>query len=390
MFLSLARKAAIRAGVPPVALAAAQRRCSSTSGSTSTGEAPVAQTIAPKKPRRRIISKIDVTEIVNSVPAEPGAHAELSTAELERKMEEWSKMNPAQLEEALKKFEKQEDESAKVLEEDSLYQMDVSIKPRASGAVRVFWKDVDVAGIDKYPGWYGITVDGHKVKAFESRQLLAVPSEAMAYCCAQEFSEQTGHINKLLMPMTDMCSGALHVAPQMIPPRVDYLMSFFQNDNMYFRAAPIAEAQDKLIAPVSEWFSRVYEVDVPRIVGIGHPHITPHDTAKVRDALLAMNMNPYQIVALCVAAQFTSSLLLPLALFHGVVDLPTALAINRAEEGHNISEAGLIEGYHDIREADAITKICACATTWRIMSGVPLAKCLEVPRLSAMDEAEAV
>lgn len=348
--------------------------------------------VAPKKPRRRITSKLDATDLLRNVPSEPGAHAELSTAELERKIEEMSRMNPKQLEQVMKKFEEQEDESSRVLNEDSLYQMDVSLKPRSSTVVRVFWKDVDVVELtDRYPGWYAVTVDGRKVKAFESSQILAVPSLAMACCCAEEYAEQTGYINKLLMPMSDICSGALHIAPQMLNPRIDYLLSFFQNDNLYFRAAPIAAKQDALVAPIVSWFERVYQMEVPRVVGIGDPHITPHATAKMRDALLAMNMNPYQILAMCVTAQFTSSLLLPLALFHGVVDLPTALSINRAEEHHNISEAGLVEGYHDIREADVVTKICACATTWRLMEGVSLATCLEVPRVGgAQDEAEEV
>ncbi|KPA78489.1 putative mitochondrial hypothetical protein [Leptomonas pyrrhocoris] len=348
--------------------------------------------VAPKKPRRRIASRLDAADLLKGVPSAPGAHAELSTAELERKVEEMSRLNPKQLEEVMRKFEEQEDESSRVLSDDSLYQMDVSLKPRSSGAVRVFWKDVDVVELkDRYPGWYAVTVDGRKVKAFESSHALAVPSLAMACCCAQEYAEQTGYLNKLLMPMSDMCSGALHIAPQMLNPRIEYLLSFFQNDNLYFRAAPIAARQDAMIAPIVQWFERVYEMDVPRVAGIGDPHITPHATAKMRDALLAMNMNPYQVLAMCVTAQFTSSLLLPLALFNGVVDLPTALAINRAEEHHNISEAGLVEGYHDIREADVVTKICACATTWRLMEGVSLAKCLEVPRVGgAQDEAEEV
>lgn len=372
------RRAAARASL--AALGIARRSC------VSDGPPTALSGIAPKKQRRRLVSKMNASELASSVPTEPGAHAELSTAELERKMEEWSKMNPAELEAAVRRLEKQEDESSRVLAEDSLYQMDVSIKPRSSGAVRVFWKDVDVVPLPEYNGWYGVTVDQRKVKAFESRQVLAIPSEAMACCCAQEYAEQTGYLNKLLMPMTDMCSGALHVAPQMIPPRIDYLMTFFQSDNLYYRAAPIADEQDKLIEPIARWFGRVYDVDVPRIVGIGHPHIAPHHVMRVRDALLAMNLNPYQIVALCVTAQFTSSLLLPLALFNGVVDLPTALQINRAEEGHNIREAGLVEGYHDIREADVVTKISACAVTWKLMSGVSLAKSLEVPRLAAMDD----
>ncbi|KAG5481643.1 hypothetical protein CUR178_06996 [Leishmania enriettii] len=349
-------------------------------------------TVAPKKLRRRITSKLDVSDLLKNVPSEPGAHAELSTAELDRKFEEMSRMNSKQLEEVMRRFEEQESESSRVLSEDSLYQMEVSLQPRSSGSVRVFWKDVDVVELkDSYPGWFAVTVDGRKVKAMKSSQVLAVPSEAMACCCAQEYAEQTGYVNNLLMPMSDICSGALHMAPQMLSPRVDYLLSFFQNDNLYFRAAPIAAKQDAMIAPIVSWFERVYEMDVPRVVGIGDPHITPYAVAKMRDALIAMNMNPYQMLAMCVTAQFTSSLLLPLALFSGVVDLPTALAINRAEEYHNIAEAGLVEGFHDIREADVVAKMCACTMTWRLMKDVPLAKCLEMPRaVTTMEEAEAV
>ncbi|EPY37355.1 ATP synthase mitochondrial F1 complex assembly factor 2 [Angomonas deanei] len=328
--------------------------------------------------------------MMKEMPSDPGAHARLSTEELERKVEELSKLSPEELEEVIRKLESDEEESSRVLADDSIYQMDVSLKPRASGAVRVFWKDVDVEEVKDYPGWYCVTVDGRKVKAFESSNILAVPSEAMALCCAQEYAEQTGYINKLLMPMSDMCSGALHVAPQMIPPRIDYLMTFFQNDNLYFRSAAIADEQDRMIQPIVDWFEATYDIAVPRIVGIGYPNITPHAVQKMRQHLLSLAMNPYQVVAFCVAAQFTSSLLLPLAMFNGVVDLPTGLRINRAEELHNINEAGMIEGYHDIREADAVTKICACVTSWKIMKDVPLSKCLEVPRASGdLDDVDA-
>ncbi|KAF8282420.1 putative ATP12 chaperone protein [Trypanosoma cruzi] len=355
--------------------------CSSNNGTAS------GPTIAPKKPKRRISTNIDASSLLDRVPRDPGAHAELSTAELERKLEEWSNMNPRQLQELYDRLEKQEEEESRVLTEDSLYQMDVSMRDRSRAAVRVFWKDVNVGPLDGHEGWYTVLVDGRKVKAFESTHVLAIPNEAMAYCCAQEYAEQSGYLNKLLMPMTDMCSGALTVSPQMIAPRVDYLMSFYQNDNIYFRAAPIAEEQDRVIGPIADWFSRAFNVEVPRIVGIGHPHIPIGSTLKVRDALLAMSMNPYQIVALCVAAQFTSSLLLPLAMFNSVVDLPTALSINSSEERHNTSTEGAIQGYHDIRDADVVTKLCACAVTWQLMKGISLSNCLEVARINVENEA---
>ncbi|KAG8345345.1 putative ATP12 chaperone protein [Trypanosoma vivax] len=362
---------------PPRCCCLSSLRVSSTTPVSSCGPS---LNIAPKKPKRRINANVDVSALLDCVPRNPGAHAELSTAELERKVEEWSKMSPEELDKLCQQLEQQEKEESRVLEEDSLYQMDVSLRERSNAAVRVFWKDVGVAGLDGHSDWYTVLVDGRKVKAFGSNNVLAIPSEAMAYACAYEYGEQKEYLNKLLMPLTDICSGALTVAPQMIAPRVDYLMSFYQNDNMYFRSPPVAAEQDKLISPIAEWFSQTFEVHVPRILGIGHPQIHPSSTLKVRDHLLSMSMNPYQIVALCVAAQFTSSLLLPLAMFHKVVDLPTALTINRAEEWHNMRTQGVIEGYHDIREADVVTKLCAAVVSWQLMRDVPLTKCLEVPR----------
>jgi chaperone required for assembly of F1-ATPase len=368
---------------------AALWRTTATSEGGGSGGAPGEPSIAPKRSKKRIVPQVDTAELLKSIPRDPGAHAELSTAELERKIEEWSKLPPEELEELYKKFEADEDAESRVLRDDSLYQMDVSLKSRSNSAVKVFWKDVEVVSIgEQYPGWYGVAVDGKRVRAFESRSILAIPSEEMAYACAHEYAEQQGYLNKLNMPLTDLCSGAMHVAPQMIAPRIDYLMSFLRNDNCYFRSPQIQREQDELIDPIARWFERVFEVEVPRIVGIGHPHVPPHHVEAVQRALLALEMNQYQIVSLCVAAQFTSSLILPLALFNRVVDIPKALSINRAEEGHSVDAHGLIHGYHDIREADASVKICAAATAWRLMSSVPRTTCSQLPSASALDEAE--
>lgn len=346
-----------------------------------------ASQIAPKKTRRnKPEPRLDAKTLLQNIPQQPGAYGELSTADLERKVEEWAKLNPSKLEELIQNFEKREEESSRVLVEDSVHQMDVSLRPRSQGAARVFWKNVDVVELDKYPGWYSVAVDGRKVKAFESSSVLAVPTEPLAYCCAVEYGEQEKFLNKLLMPITDVCSGALHIAPQMLLPRIDYLLSFFQHDNMYFRSAAIAETQDQVIQPIAAWFEETFGVDVPRVMGIGHPNIPPEDVVKVRDALIALRLNPYQVLALCVTAQFTSSLLLPLALFHNVVDLPTAIQINRAEEGYNSDTIGMIEGYHDIREADVISKIAACAAVWRLTKSVSLSRALEVPRVRSFDD----
>ena len=321
---------------------------------------------------------LDVEKLLKSMPKDPMAHAQMSTSDLEKKDEEWSKMTPAELDELYKKYEDLEQQETRVLQEDSLMQMDVSLKNRSTSAVRVFWKDVDIAEIANHPGFYHVLVQGRAIKAFENTQPLILPSEDFALACAKEWSEQVGYVNKLIMPLTDMASGSMQVSPQAIAPRIDYLMSFYQNDNCYFRAEKIQEEQDAMIEPVRTWFESRFNVSVPRIVGIGHPNISPLSVAKVRDAIIAMNLNQYQVVALCVVAQFTSSLLLPLALFNDVITLETALKINKAEEGHNISTQGEIKGYHDIREVDVVSKICAATVAYRMAANKTSAECAVV------------
>ena len=143
-------------------------------------------------------------------------------------------------------------------------------------------------------------------------------------------------------------------------------MSFFQNDNCYFRSEYIAEKQDELIQPVADYFHRLVGVETPRIVGLAHPRFTEQETEQVRQFLHGLNMNQYQIVAFCVCAQFTASLMLPLAMFNRIVTVDQALEINRMEEGHNIKTHGEVGGYHDIRESDVRVKISAAAAAWRM------------------------
>lgn len=356
---------------------------------SSTGAPSSSSKIAPKKMnKKKIEPRLNVSALLKNVPTDPGAYGELSTSELERKVEEWAKLNPRKLEEMVQSFESREEESSKVLVEDSVHQMEVSLAPRSQGATKVFWKQVDVLSLEKegYPNWFTVTVDGRRVKAFESKTVLAIPSEPLAYACAVEYGEQEGYLNKLLMPLTDICSGALHIAPQMLEPRIDYLLSFFQNDNLYFRAPVIAAEQDNALQPILEWWEKTFEVKVPRVVGIGYPRISPEEVALVRSKIISMNLNPYQILTLCVTAQFTSSLILPFSLFFNIIDVPTAIRINRAEEAYNADTIGAIEGYHDIREADVVTKVAACATVWQLTKTIGLSKSLEVPRATALTD----
>jgi chaperone required for assembly of F1-ATPase len=330
---------------------------------------------APKKPTRRLVvpkpaavGSSAANSSSSSSQLDPLVDAKLST---DRLREAIDKLDPEQLAQLQQQVSEQDKHEQQVLEQDSLYQMDVSLKQRhQTVGLRVFWKNIKVVDADDGLGGYFVLLDGRKVKAFESTHPLRLPTEDYAHAVAKEFSYQQNTMNKLLMPLTDLASGAQMVAPQMIPPRVNYLMSFFQNDNCYFRSADIADQQDAAIRPVAEFFERATGVVPPRLVGLAHPRFTEAESEAVRHHLHGLQMNQYQVVAFCVAAQFTASVMLPLALFSRIITVERALEINRMEEGHNIRTHGHVTGYHDIRESDVRVKIAAAAFAWRATSEV--------------------
>ena len=323
-------------------------------------------TIAPRKQRKKI--NPESIHVSGNQHWDSRVEASLASEDFEKRLDEWAKLPPEELEKLYQKFSAQDEATSQVLEDDSLYQMDVALNPRSKGPLRVFWKSVSVVDTSSkgHPGWYEIALDGRSVKAFESAKQLRVPGEALAHAIAKEWSEQTQYINKLTMPLTDLASGAQQITPQTSGSRVDYLLSFFSNDNLFFRSAAIMHEQDQQIEPITEWFRRAFDIECPRIVGIGHPQFTPKQVNGVRDALLSMKLNRYQLVAMCVACQLTSSLILPLAVFNRIITLSRALEINRSEEYHNIINHGEIRGFHDIREADLVVKIAASVVAWRL------------------------
>lgn len=325
----------------------------------------------------------------------PKADADFSTRDLNDKLSELSKLTPEQLETLVDKLGQQESTASKAMADDGVHQMDVSLATKYQGGQKVFWKTVSTYKVpdlsaDSAP-WWGVELDGRKVKAFETTQPLIVPTEDFALAIAHEYAQQSGVLNKLLMPLTDLASGAQHVNPQMMIPRIDYLMAFFRNDNLYYRAEAIADEQDELIEPIRAWWARYLGLplegpnSIPRYVGIAHTHFSPQTVDNVRDGLIRMQLNPYQLVALCVVAQHTASLMLPLAVFHGVCDIETALTINRAEESHNTAEHGSIQGFHDIREADVVLKIAASLVAWRMTADTSMSACARMigPRTEA-------
>eukprot|EP00667_Euglena_gracilis_P017581 EG_transcript_18536 len=273
--------------------------------------------------------------------------------EIAERMEAIANMSQEEFDARYKAFNERETKRARAAIRDDVFQMSVSEK-KAVGRLKVFWKKVEV--VPAAEGWFNVTLDGRRVKALESDDTLFLPSEALAYAVAKEWSDQKGDIQKLLMPMNDVASGSQAIDEYSVHARLEHLLTFLGSDNMYFRHPQLKQVEEQLCDPICDWFDQHYGVKTPRITGLCSTKIADITREKVHQALVDMDMNKYQVVCLYVITQYTASLVLALALVNGVVDLPTALQINRLEEMHSVNTSVPIDGYHDIRDADVTIK----------------------------------
>jgi chaperone required for assembly of F1-ATPase len=159
--------------------------------------------------------------------------------------------------------------------------------------VKRFWKEA--AAVEAGDGW-GIELDGRPVRT-PLRELLAVPTRALADAIAEEWSGVAEAIDPRAMPMTGLANAAIdRVAPDR-PAFAASLAKYAEADLACYRAdgpQALVERQavewDALLA----WARRRFDVDFAVTTGITHveqPAATverlAHEVATLDDFRLA-------------------------------------------------------------------------------------------------------
>jgi ATP synthase F1 complex assembly factor 2 len=78
-------------------------------------------------------------------------------------------------------------------------------------------------------------------------------------------------------------------------------------------------------------------------------------------------MDAFELTATFNAAASAKSLLIGLALIRGAVDVEEATKAARAEEDASIEEWGLVEGGHDVDQADIAVRLAAPRTMMSLL-----------------------
>lgn len=192
-----------------------------------------------------------------------------------------------------------------------------------------FYKDVSVAEAED---GFRVLLDGRAVKT-PARNVLALPTRALAEAIAQEWRGQGDEIAPAAMPFLRLANT---VIDGVVPNRagvIDAILRFGENDLLCYRAgqpAELAARQCQGWDPLLAWARQQHGADMRVAEGLTHQDQTPETLAALRQALEARD--PFALGALHVIASITGSVVLALAVADGFLSGDNAFALSRIDE----------------------------------------------------------
>eukprot|EP00933_Yihiella_yeosuensis_P019319 TRINITY_DN1566_c4_g1_i1.p1 TRINITY_DN1566_c4_g1~~TRINITY_DN1566_c4_g1_i1.p1 ORF type:complete len:287 (-),score=49.99 TRINITY_DN1566_c4_g1_i1:105-911(-) len=234
--------------------------------------------------------------------------------------------------------------------------------------IKRFYQD---AGIEKVDDFWRVTLDGKVVKTPKGTHL-DLPARSLAQRLAQEWQLQGEHLKPQEMPLTTLgCTTVDLVRPNAfgaIERMLPYLSMdtvCFQDDDELFR-----ERQEQEWGPLRKWFQDHYGVKLGLAKGIGAPGHPAETLVDVEYQLL--QKDAWELCALEVATQTAKSFIVAAALIDKIDSTPTdALRWANLEEDWQIERWGLVEGDHDVAQADILTWMESCQRFSKLHRDIP-------------------
>lgn len=200
-----------------------------------------------------------------------------------------------------------------------------------------FWAEVAVAEAE---GGWRVELDGRPVRT-PAKNVLTLPSPALAGIVAAEWRAQEDLIRPDTMPATRMANSAMEkVAPQ-FDAVVDALAGFGETDLLCYRAeapAELAGRQREAWDPMLRWAGEALGAELRTSAGI-LPVAQPQAALdRLREAV-AGHTN-FTLAALHDLVHISGSLILGLAVTHGAIRAERAWDLSRIDEEWQISKWG--------------------------------------------------
>jgi chaperone required for assembly of F1-ATPase len=202
-----------------------------------------------------------------------------------------------------------------------------------------FYASAVVAEAD---GGFAVTLDGKPIRTPSGRQVV-VPAREIADAVASEWNAQGEIIEPLTMPMTRLANSVIQGVIDRVEAVADDAAKYLGSDLLFYRAghpeglvAREAEHWD----PVLYWAAS--ELGAHFILSEGILHVAQPEAA-IQAARAAFPRHPWSVAALHVVTTLTGSVLLALALTHGVRDPEQIWVAAHVDEDWNSEKWGVDE-----------------------------------------------
>ena len=210
-----------------------------------------------------------------------------------------------------------------------------------------FWKNVTVLALD---GGFVVMLDTRQVKT-PGKQVLVLPTHALAEAVAAEWDAQQGLVRPATMPFTRTANSALEkVAPQ-FDEVVGLLAAYGASDLLCYRAtgpAALIARQAAAWDPLLAWAATDLAAPLVKTSGIVPVAQPPASVARLQ--ALTAAMTSFHIAAFHDLVSLSGSLVLAFAVVHGRLGPAEAWSISRIDETYQIEQWGADE------EAAALTE----------------------------------
>jgi chaperone required for assembly of F1-ATPase len=200
-----------------------------------------------------------------------------------------------------------------------------------------FYKDVSVAAD---AGGHRILLDGRPVHS-PARQLLVMPSAALAEAVAGEWRAQGSTIERAGMGLTRLVSTALDRMPALRGAAIDEALGYALTDLLCYRAAEpaeLAERQERAWQPWLDWLAEAHGARL--VVTTSMLPVSQPEPALARLRAAIEQLDDWRLVGLHGATTALGSVVLGLALLEGRIDAEQALTASLLDELFEIERWG--------------------------------------------------
>jgi chaperone required for assembly of F1-ATPase len=202
---------------------------------------------------------------------------------------------------------------------------------------------------------YGVALDGRPLRT-PARELLAVPTRALADAIAAEWNGQGEEILPRTMPLTGLANAAIdRVAPD-TAAFADTLSRYAETELLAYRA----DGPEALVArqaaewdPLLAWARGRYDIEFRLVTGIIHQPQPAATLARVATAYRAFDA--FRLAALNPVVTISGSAVIGLAVAEGRLDATGAWAVGHLDELWQEEQWGkdpLAEAGHKERQQD--------------------------------------